>query len=96
MRLLGLDGLAVHAAIGIEQDKHLLLGLKPDADVSGLDLVVIDDAEAVVGANRELLTRTIMESSVGQAIVVMAKGEQEAGPAFAGLQVVRMGMVPAA
>lgn len=34
VRLLGLDGLAVHAAIGIEQDKHLLLGLKPDADVS--------------------------------------------------------------
>lgn len=60
------------------------------ADVSGLDFCVIDDLEAVVGQNRAEVTATVMTSHLGQILVSMAKADNEPGPAFPGLQVVRL------
>lgn len=34
VRLLGIDGLSAHKALGLQQDKHLLLGLKPETETS--------------------------------------------------------------
>lgn len=59
------------------------------AAVSGLDLCIIDGAEAVVGKNRGLLTGLVMGAPVGQVIVAMAKGDDEAVPDIDGLQVIR-------
>lgn len=59
------------------------------AAVSGLDFCIIDGAEAVVGKNRGLLTGLVMGAPVGQVIVAMAKGDEEATPDIDGLQVIR-------
>ncbi len=61
------------------------------AALSGLDFAIVDDAEAVVGINRALLTETILGAPVGQVLVGMAKSDDEAVPDIDGLQVVRVG-----
>lgn len=69
------------------------------ADVSGLDFCVIDDAEAVVGEHRQMMTGTVMTASTGQIMVMMAKSDAEANsvkeaaeadPDLAGLQVFKV------
>ena len=60
------------------------------ATVSGLQFCVVDDAEAVVGARRGMLTQTVMLSNLGQIIVSMAKADNEPLPELAGLQVLRV------
>lgn len=65
------------------------------AILSGLDFVVVDDAEAVVGLNRAVLTELILGSPVGQVLVAMAKSDEEGAPDIEGLQVVRLGQTDA-
>jgi energy-coupling factor transporter ATP-binding protein EcfA2 len=58
--------------------------------VSGLNVAVVDAAEAVVGVHRQVFTSTVMAAPVAQVIVAMARGEAEASPDIPGLQVVRL------
>lgn len=66
------------------------------AALSGLDFAVLDDAEAVVGLNRAVLTELILGAPVQQVLVAMAKSDDEPVPDIDGLQVVRVGDVQTA
>jgi hypothetical protein len=60
------------------------------AIVSGLKLVVVDAAEAVVGQHRAILTELVMAAPDVQVIVAMARGANEPAPDIPGLQVLRL------
>jgi hypothetical protein len=63
------------------------------AQVSGLDCAVVDDVEAVVGTNRQLLTSIVMAADLGQVLVAMATPENYQAPNIDRLQIVRVDAV---
>lgn len=61
------------------------------AAVSGLNAVVIDDVDGVVGRSLSTLTRLVMAVPVGQVLIVKAQADDQPAPDMDGLQVVRAG-----
>lgn len=63
------------------------------AEMSGLGWCAIDNTDTVVGQARRVLTGTVLDSTLPQILICMAKGEDEETPDIDGVQVVRMGGV---
>jgi DNA repair exonuclease SbcCD ATPase subunit len=61
------------------------------AALSGLGFCILDDAEAVVGTNRAVLTELVLGAPVDQVLLAMALPDDAPGPDIDGLQVIRVG-----
>lgn len=60
------------------------------AVVSGLDFVVVDDVEGVVGKSLQVLSGLVMAAPVKQVLIVKAQADDQPLPTIEGLQTLRM------